>query len=326
MLDRHVAGLRSSSALQRQQAAQALAALRDPAAVPSLLDQLWQESDKVVRSQIIVALDRIGDQRVVEPLLQMLRSEIDEVRAQQMLAVVIRLAGPSVAEPLLDILATHRSYSIRREIVALLGQIRLTAALYPLLDLLAQLDYQQTYHNQGLRTAVLRALGQLRDARAVPPLLALLAKGTARQFEIIHALGMIGDRAALPTVQHYLLHAPDLITQAAAKSAFINLIDDRDLELLLGWLFYDNLAVRMMALQAVGRLGDGRVVDAVARVLHDPQAPVSPRSDEDTNRRLRLAAIEALVTIGDRRAVPHLARYWLWPMAWGAIWRIWRQG
>lgn len=321
----HLANLRSSSALTRQRAAKALARRGDPQAVIPLLDQLWQEHDKVVRSQIINALEQIGDARVVEPLLQMLHSETDEVRAEHMLHVIIRLAGPSVAPSLIDILMMHRSYGVRREIVKLLGNIRYQDALYPLLDQLEMLDYQQAYHNQALRTAILRALGQLRDARALPTLLRLLEKGTARRHEVIGALGMIGDRAALPAILEALLNSPNLITHSAAKTAFINLVDDRDLDLLCDLMFHHQLEVRLMAIQAVGRIGDARAIDALAEVLHHPNAPLSPRSDEDTDRRLRLEAIQAMRAIGDRRAIRHLRRYWLWPPAWRAIFSIYRR-
>lgn len=317
--------LNTDSALERQKAARSLGRSRDADAVEPLLDRLWQEQDKVVRSAIIDALNRIGDQRVVEPLLQMLRSEVDPVRGEQILTVVIRLGGPSIADELLTLLSIQRSPFIQVEIVRLLGKIRYQNAVQPLMDLLAQLDYQQSYHNQSLRTAALRSLGELRDPRAVPQLLAMLKTKTARQHEIINALGLIGDKRALPTVHHYMLHAADVVTRSAAKRAFINLVDEDELDMLLDLLDYDDLEMRVTAVRLVGQFGDGRAIDDLVRILDDPRAQLSKRSDEDTNLRLRQEALNALVAIGDKQAIPHLRRYWLWPAAWRAMRQIRRQ-
>lgn len=318
-LQRHIEALQSDSALERQNAATALGKLHHPAAVEPLIDLLWNERDKVVRSRAIQALEFINDPRAVEPLLTMLRSEFDAVRGRDMLRVVTKLGGPNVAGRLLQLLNNHKSPTLQRQIVDMLGEIRYAAAVDPLLDLLSRLDYQDHYHNQELRTAVLRVLGLLRDERAVEPLLRLLESGRARRNDVLEALGRIGDRRALPFAQHYYFHAPDVLTKSAARRAYIALADRSDLDEIIDMLYMDDTETRLMAVRLLGMLQDVRAVEPLVRVMHKPDARPMPRSDGDPDRLLRVAVMQALATIGDPAAIPHLSRYWLMPEAWKAI-------
>lgn len=323
-VQRHIERLQDSSALERQNAATALGKLHHPDAVEPLINLLWNEKDKVVRSRAIQALEFIGDERAVEPLITMLRSEFDPVRGKDMLRVATKLGGPTIAGRLLQLLNNHKSPPIQRQIVDMLGEIRYAAAVEPLLELLGRLDYQDHYHNQELRTAVLRVLGLLRDVRAVEPLLRLLESGRVRRNDVLDALGRIGDRRALPFAEHYYFHAPDVLTKSAARRAYIALADRSDLDRIVDMLYMEDTETRLMAIRLLGMLQDDRAVEPLLRVLHHPDAKPMPRSDGDPDRLLRVAVMQALASIGDNAAVPHLRRYWLMPEAWSAIREIQR--
>ena len=170
--------LASKSPLDRQKAAMQLGKLGHPDAVEPLIEQLWNEHDKVVRSNIILALEYLKDDRAVKPLLQMLRSEFEPIRGKQMLRVIIRLAGASVAPQLLQVLNAHRNVAVQREIVDLLGDIRLQEAIDPLLNLLNRISYQEAFVNQELRTSIMRALGLLRAEAAVLPTAPIIGGGS----------------------------------------------------------------------------------------------------------------------------------------------------
>ena len=64
---RHIGGLKSADSGVRQDAARELAAIKDPIAVPALLEAL-KDKDEWVRIVAAWALGEIGDQKAIAPL------------------------------------------------------------------------------------------------------------------------------------------------------------------------------------------------------------------------------------------------------------------
>jgi hypothetical protein len=118
----------------RRSAAIALGELRDPAAVPGLLQAMGSETDPGVKLNCIRSLGMIGDKRATEPLLQLIDthlSELSRVRHDSNIENILDEAFYSLgkicdekAVPALINLYTNKQYmQFTSQIIATLGKI-----------------------------------------------------------------------------------------------------------------------------------------------------------------------------------------------------------
>jgi len=93
----------------RSSAAEALAAIGDPEAVPALLERLRDEKEVVPRTFAITALGNLKDVRALNPLCELLTDEDVLVRQSAANALGV-LGSPDALEPLRNALPTERWY------------------------------------------------------------------------------------------------------------------------------------------------------------------------------------------------------------------------
>ena len=143
----------------RQAAAEALAPLKDPAAVEPLTALLDDESAGVRRAAVS-ALAARGGSRVVEPLVRALQDADADVRTVAEAAVYRRLMTDADADA-------------RRATATALGRIRAAEGVGPLLKAVTDAD-------QSVRVAAIKALQAIGDIGAVLPLVLVVAREESR--------------------------------------------------------------------------------------------------------------------------------------------------
>ena len=293
-------------------AVDALDRVRDPRAVPPLVDALGYREIEV-RNAAGNALIRLGAPAVY-PLVAVLGNE--QVRKAAVGALV------SIGVPAVEALATALNagdWGTRVAAVDALVQIGDPSAVEPLMVTLNDADW-------ATRKIAAEALGKLGDPRAVDPLAAAQkdANKDVRK-AAAEALGKLGDARAVEPLAAAQKDANKDVRKVAAE-ALGKLGDPSAVEPLAGALKDADRDVRKVAVEALGKLGDPRAVDPLVEILDDPNDPDShdtlrraacgalgelgalgvPRLIEalsDWRQPVRLAAVRALASAGDQRAV-----------------------
>ncbi|HZT44398.1 MAG TPA: MFS transporter [Chthonomonadaceae bacterium] len=225
---RHIRQLQGGSEQARMEATEALAEERNLLAAGEL-EMALNDPSAAVRREAARALGQIEGLRSLEPLLAALRDP-----------------SPEVVE----------------EAVRALGQIGDRQANPALIALLRDPTGTPSVR---IRAVAASALGRLGGADADEALLAVLAEEPAGGLAevVVHALGEIGDRRALPALAARL-RAPETST-----------------------------GLRLALIESLGRLGNHRAQEALRALLTDPDQPAA----------LIPALAEALARLEDREAL-----------------------
>ncbi len=309
-----LAALRSRDPAVRENAARALAARRDPAALAALLEAA-RDDDLFVRQGAVLALLRMG-RSAVEPLVAPLRAgrspdaqvaPADKARATRViatLAVGLQSQEWQVRDAAAWALAQTRSPEAIEPLIAAMGdadeRVRRTAVLgvswtkdgrvvQPLIAKLEDPSREVRY-----RAAV--RLIRLNDPIAVLPFIELLQSKDWRDRNIAaSALGSLKDRVATkPLIA--ALEEPNRSVRDTVARALAELADPRSLDALLGALDDKSWYVRMSAAEGLGAIGDARALGPLVGLL------------EDGNGSVRSGAASALGNLGDPRAIEPLVR------------------
>jgi hypothetical protein len=99
-------------------------------------------------------------------------------------------------------------------------------------------------------------------------------------------------------ILHVLLRSGIVVLLTGCGPSVSRLESDRDVSALMAVLESGDAKAREQAAEALGRVGDGRAVDALVAVL----------ADEDAGYTIQETAVQALIDIGDPRAVEPLLR------------------
>ena len=195
-----------------------------------------------------------------------------------------QIGKPAVAS-LLALLSKEDGLLRQRAILAL-GEIRDGRAIDPLLR---ALDDDEDH----VRESAVSALGHIQDPKAVEPLIDLLTK---EPFDVMGALGELGDQRAAPHLIPLLKHQEKYMRQHVAF-ALGEIADRRALKPLLALLDDESVGVRTAAVNAIGEFRDLATVEPLAKLLND----VDVRR-WDKNVEFRHHVISSLVMIGGARA------------------------
>jgi aminopeptidase N len=211
-------------------------------------------------------------------------------------------AGPETVAALARAVREDAFWAVRAEAATALGRIRTPAAREALLAAL------RTTEHPKARRAVASALGQFREDEAAGEALAgLLSRGDPSLFVEAEAADALG-RTRVPFAREALERAAETkeswadTIRAGAVRGLGRLADPEVVPSLVERLKPEHHSrVRSAAAMALAEVGSRLVVrDAVREVLE-------PRLD-DRDFRVQLAAIVALRTLGDERAIPALRR------------------
>lgn len=236
--------------------------------------QNLKDTDYRVRYEAARSLGQSADERAVLPLVEALPDEHSKVQYAA-LSSLIKLGYPQAAAPIVDLLITQLDSQVwgllklnigMRLRTGLLDMIRtgdttLSDQIQRVLDENDTLDELQ-------RAFFIRLIGKTGDLRRVDLLIRYLIREPAPiQVAAAEALGWMKDGKAIPPLLMYARTNEDTIS--------------------------DN-AVREVAIEALGRIGDPVAVEPLIAAL------------KDGSEWVRRAAAEALGTIGDPLAMEAL--------------------
>lgn len=250
----------------QEAAAGILAAIGDQRAGPVLLRSLGN-INWIVRSHAAKALGRIGEPEAARALLPLLQDKVKAVRAEA--AQALASLGPTALPVLLEALS-HHEWLVRLHAVESLGRMKAPEAVEPLLYVL----FNDT--DSAVREDTVRALGEIADARATGFLIKVLDEPGIRTLAI-EALGLIGDRQAVPVLLSIVAG-----TSRPEMSRAVTGCGD-------AWT--EEMSAMPAAVRALGRIGDDRAIPVLAEAL----AYTVTRAE----------AAAALVRFG-AKAAPHL--------------------
>jgi HEAT repeat protein len=303
----------------RRDAVVALGKIRDPRAVPSLIDTL-QDPDPKVQQAAAVALGEISDTAAAQPLVDALKNRNLYVRqaAAEALGKVFKgkdfwpedfpvyplvalmaalMDMPRVHEaafkalveigtpavPALVALLKHKDPQLRCYAINVLGEIRDARTVELIVSSLYESD-------RGVRICAAEALGRIGDGRAVEGLIDTLKYGDkdgSVHRSAAQALKRLGWQPELNQVGaiYWITHRQWDQCVKIGKSAVRPLI---------ALLKHDDSSIRKSAAEALGKIGDARAVEPLLTILNDRDKAVQD------------AAIKALGEIGDSRALEPL--------------------
>lgn len=206
--------LRSSRRAVRQRAAETLAAIATPEAIP-VLSQGLGDRDDIVQTTCARVLAEVGGPEVTGVVLATVERTIAH-RPGAAAAVVLAIGAnhPTALGALLGPGTPPRSRAIA---ITVAGQLRLSEHAPALIACLADRD--------DLAARAAQGLGRIGEVAAVPELTRLsLAAGRslAARVAAVKALGAIGDPAAVTVVRQHLM-APDWQLAASAAGALARL-------------------------------------------------------------------------------------------------------
>lgn len=196
-------------------------------------------------------------------------------------------ADPRAGEPLLRHLQPLPPL-IRAQAIRALGELQTASAFEPLLRMLAEND-------DSLMPAVLAALGNLGDPRAVPVLVEIAALTPEQRVRAVEAIVAIGT-PALARLQRVLQPDVEASLKLVALDAAGRIGDAKAIPLLTRFTNDADPDVRRQAVEALAHLEAPGALRALAAALADASAPV------------RSAAAAGLARVPDRRLVPFLMR------------------
>jgi HEAT repeat protein len=276
----------------RQAAAEALGNIGGAAAANILITALpndnWDVQEKTRE-----ALVKIG-RPAVEPLIDVLKNDRDRDNRRSAAMILGKIAEPTAVEPLIDALQ-DKEITVRETVIEALGNMAAARAVEPLIRLLEdKLSYTQ------IRETAAVALGKIGDPNAVPPLLKIItneypldqAKAAAaldnlgwkpannsqlalylvakREWNRLPPLGKDAVETLLNSLEHKgRKHYGGIITALAM------LKDDRVFPTIIQALSgHHDAYVRREAAEALGKIGDARVVVPLLNALKDKEREV----------------------------------------------------
>lgn len=227
----------------RIRAALDLGAMKDEAALPTLLQRLGQEPDFYVRENLTWAVTRMA--KAALPLLEAQLNCPDAATRLQATHTLSKIADPASTAVLLELLKDEDAEVARKAIFAL-GQIQNTDALKALI---AALGHPNAERRNTLSNAVV-VFGQA----AVPLLLDVLkASDGAGRTHAAEILGLIGDPVAAGALTE-ALHDEVWDVQFAALSALGHLPGEDARQAVKAATAFNDVRLRAVAQRLAGFL------------------------------------------------------------------------
>ena len=223
--------------------------------IAALSDEDW-----AIREEAATLLGALKDARAVLPLTNALR---DTDRAVREAAVGALSSLGSVSVPALAGCLTDPALQVQEAASAILASLADARVLAPLMQALGSRDWIVRMH-------LAKGLGRIGDPDAVPALMPLLQdKVKAVREEASSALAAIGVAAMAGLIE--ALQHDDWLVRLHAVEALGKLKSPDSVEPLLRTLFNErDSAIREDVVRALGAIRDGRAVDYLVAVMKEP--------------------------------------------------------
>lgn len=260
----------------RQAAADALASIDDARAVPHLLAALRAEKVAAVRERVVHALGEIGDDSAVDAIAgaagdasvavrRAVAHALGELEGRRVLPALLGMARDSdvevrryVAEGLGDmddeatyetlvLLARDSDAEVRASAIGGLGDLEDRRALTVLVAALKDA-------NEEVRARAADAIHNIDELKTAPPALieALADPSADVRHNVAHALGSIGDEAAVPALKRALADSNSEVRRGVAE-ALAEIGGADAITALMGLLKDGDPEIRRIAAEALGK-------------------------------------------------------------------------
>lgn len=269
----------------------ALGEIRDPMAIPALIDQLYWYITREDYPQKEADLRGLGhalgmmDETALSPHVERIIAKgfAAKSMAERVPHPVMVLAGPS----------TSRIRALHAHVLARVGK----GAFGPLLRVLRQTDHPARFDASS-------AIRMMTDNRLVPTLIEVLRdKDPCVRYTAAGALGSIGDpAAAAPLIE--ALSDDDTWVRAFAAEALGKIGDPAAVDPLVEALHDHEGLVRTSAVIALGKIGDPRAVAPLTQALSadDHLEIIVPRALGDIGHASALPTLETVASLGSYKA------------------------
>ena len=214
-------------------------------------------------------------------------SALTNTVSQVMLVQALAESYRDDAVPALMAILANSSYPARKAAAEALGVRGDSLALPGLLNAL------KDPNDTDLRIIAAYALGLIQEPDAIDPLIGALSDTKANvRYASSNALGMFGEKALEPLLQHYA--KADVTQKSRLLSALGAIGTPKALQSILPEIQSDEKTIRVSAISALGNFFDAQVIEILIATLKDDDAHV------------RASAVMALSESPDPKAIPAL--------------------
>ncbi len=222
--------------------------------------------------------------RIVPSLLKLLQSGNPDIRANT-LWVLRQIGEPGSLVPVLPLL-NENNVRVRIEAIETSGILGVSTAVKPLIELLDD-------NNWRIRMEAAAALGRIKDKESVLPLIDRLGDKDWRvRHRVIVALGLLNDYRAIAPLVRLFKRENDSFVKKLVIYALGEIADVRAVDFLASVISHKDDKIKertVYALEAIGKPSVETLIMALKK--------------RGNSVRLRGLIIDALVSIGDRKAV-----------------------
>ena len=250
----------------RRQGADRFGQLRDPNAIPRLIE-LLNDPTGYIRAAAVDSLGllRGGGDKATAKLCEMLAGDPDET-VRQAIAISFSYIGDRKSEDCLVKAVNDKAAAVRYAAIRTIGTLRFLNAESELIKLVDSEDLQT-------RRGVIETLGRFQSKNSAGALIKRSDDGDkyVRQ-AVARALGEIGDAAAVPVLKTKLSDPDDSVRLEAAL-ALAKLNDKSGLELAGEFAKSKEMALKQQSLSILSMIGDENSLKILDELYKTEQEP-----------------------------------------------------
>ncbi len=285
----------------RKKAVDSLCKLKDPSSVRPLMAQLEVERDPKIKSVIIATLGELGDPESARKLVRLI-SDDDIVVRQMVIEAVEKTADTSIVDDVIYLVKDSGDVNVRRAGVEILQNIKDPKATAVLIkgmrdsdwwvreistdalttmkseDLTSKIQELFKSDDENVRRAAVEFFKRMPDESTFEPLLTLLKDDDwwVRE-KAVEALGELKDERAVDEII-LLIDDPDV--RWVVPKALANIGGLKSITFLTDFLQDPDRAVRLAALEGLGRIKDKNTLKTIKACVKDSDSDIRNKALE----------------------------------------------
>lgn len=261
---------KSAEPVIRRHGAEQFGVLRDPNAVPYLVELLNDPTAYVraAAADSIGLLRGSGDKdrdRAITKLCELLAKDLDET-VRHTIAISLSYIGDRKTEDCLIKAMNDKSASVKYAAIRTIGTLKFLKAENELIELLESKDLHT-------KRAVIEALGNLQSKNSVSAILKYADdEDKYIRLGVARALGEIGDQSVVPALKTKLNDPEDSVKIETAL-ALAKLRDNSGLETAMALVKSGDIALKQQSLNIIAMIGDEKSLKILDELYEAEQEP-----------------------------------------------------